>query len=164
MDVKALYPRFPREEAREAVKSALNVRATQKISTDYVLKYMDYALENNFFSFDGKHYAQTEGTSIGSKLGMCYALLLFVDLINLFYSFIYLSIFLYFILLIYLFVYLYIYLFIYLFIYLPIYLYIYLFIYLSIYLFIHLLIYSSIYLFIYLLCIYLSFLFNFLFQ
>ena len=33
---------------------------------------MDYALENKSFSFDGKHYAQTEGTSIGSKLGMCY--------------------------------------------------------------------------------------------
>jgi hypothetical protein len=30
-------------------------------------------LENNNFSFNGKHYLQVEGTAIGSRLGMNYA-------------------------------------------------------------------------------------------
>ena len=34
---------------------------------------MDMVLENNNFSFNGKHYVQTEGTAIGSHLGMNYA-------------------------------------------------------------------------------------------
>jgi hypothetical protein len=34
---------------------------------------MDMVLENNNFSFNGKHYVQTEGTAIDSHLGMNYA-------------------------------------------------------------------------------------------
>ena len=34
---------------------------------------IDMVLENNNFSFNGKHYVQTEGTAIGSHLGMNYA-------------------------------------------------------------------------------------------
>ena len=66
---------FVKNELRDNVKSLPSYiqDTTEKVSTDSVLKLMDYALENNSFSFDGKHYAQTEGTSIGSKLGMCYA-------------------------------------------------------------------------------------------
>jgi uncharacterized protein YggL (DUF469 family) len=41
--------------------------------TDEVLRMMDMVLENNNFSFNGKHYVQTEGTAIGSHLGMNYA-------------------------------------------------------------------------------------------
>lgn len=73
MDVKALYPRVPRKEARESVKEALDNRPVKNIPTDEVLRMMDMVLENNNFSFDGKHYLQTEGTAIGSHLGMNYA-------------------------------------------------------------------------------------------
>ena len=34
---------------------------------------MDFTLENNFFTFDGKKFLQTEGTAIGSKFGRNYA-------------------------------------------------------------------------------------------
>ena len=34
---------------------------------------MDVVLDNNNFSFNDKHYIQTEGTAIGSKLGRNYA-------------------------------------------------------------------------------------------
>jgi hypothetical protein len=37
-------------------------------------------LENNNFSFNGKHYLQVEGTAIGSRLDMDYASILFVHL------------------------------------------------------------------------------------
>lgn len=69
----ALYPRVPRKEAREYVKEALDNRPVKNILTDEVLRMMDMVLENNNFSFDGKHYLQTEGTAIGSHLGMNYA-------------------------------------------------------------------------------------------
>ena len=34
---------------------------------------LDLVLENNHFGFNGKNYIQTEGTAIGSHLGMNYA-------------------------------------------------------------------------------------------
>lgn len=71
MDVKMLYPSVPRPEARDAVKEALDRMNTG--DTDAVLKMMDFVLENNNFSFNGKHYVQTEGTAIGSHLGSNYA-------------------------------------------------------------------------------------------
>ena len=72
MDVKALYPSVPRKEAREAAEKALEKRSNKDIPTDEVLRMMDMVLENNNFSFNGKHYVQTEGTAIGSRLGMNY--------------------------------------------------------------------------------------------
>ena len=73
LDVKSLYPSVPRKEAREACKAALNDRSTQSIPTEDVLKMLDLVLENNNFSFNNKHFLQTEGTAIGSHLGMNYA-------------------------------------------------------------------------------------------
>ena len=73
MDVKALYPSVPRKEARESAKEALNCRSNPTIPTNDVLLMMDLVLDNNNFSFNGKHYIQTEGTAIGSHLGMNYA-------------------------------------------------------------------------------------------
>ena len=73
MDVIALYPSVPRKEAREAAEKALEKRSNKDIPTDEVFRMMDMVLENNNFSFNGKHYVQTEGTAIGSHLGMNYA-------------------------------------------------------------------------------------------
>ena len=73
LDVKALYPSVPRKEARDACKEALENRSNHQISTDCVLQMLDLVLENNHFNFNGKHYTQTEGTAIGSHLGMNYA-------------------------------------------------------------------------------------------
>ena len=73
LDVKALYPSVPRHEARAAVKEALSHRVNPQIPTEDVLHMMDTVLENNTFTFDGNHYIQTEGTAIGSHLGMNYA-------------------------------------------------------------------------------------------
>ncbi|CAG2246908.1 unnamed protein product [Mytilus edulis] len=75
LDVTKLYPSVPRKEAREACncKSALENRTNTSIPTEDVLKMMDLVIENNNFSFNGKHFLQTEGTAIGSHLGMNYA-------------------------------------------------------------------------------------------
>ena len=73
MDVKGLYPNVPRKEAKVAVREALNNRSDQTIPTEEIIKMMDVVLENNNFSFNNKHFIQTEGTAIGSRLGMNYA-------------------------------------------------------------------------------------------
>ena len=73
LDVKALYPNVPRKEARTACEQALRQRTNQSLPTDTVLEMLDLVLENNHFNFNGKNFIQTEGTAIGSHLGMNYA-------------------------------------------------------------------------------------------
>lgn len=73
MDVKALYPSIPRQEAREVIAKVLNQRQKKEVDTNTILQMMDAVLENNNFSFNNKQYIQTEGTAIGSKLGRNYA-------------------------------------------------------------------------------------------
>ncbi|XP_062579651.1 uncharacterized protein LOC134241631 [Saccostrea cucullata] len=73
MDVKSLYPSIPRKEAREVIKRILEERQKKEVDTDSILEMMDAVLDNNNFSFNNKHYIQTEGTAIGSKLGRNYA-------------------------------------------------------------------------------------------
>ena len=73
LDVKALYPSVPREEARAAVFEALNRRVQPEVPTNDMITMMDTVLNNNTISFNGDHYMQNEGTAIGSHLGMNYA-------------------------------------------------------------------------------------------
>ena len=73
MDVKGLYPSVPKKEGLDACKQALDNRPNPSIPTTDVLSMIRLVLENNNFSFNGKHYLQVEGTAIGSRLGMNYA-------------------------------------------------------------------------------------------
>jgi hypothetical protein len=62
LDVKALYPSVPREEAKCACRKALDKRTNHNLPTDDALILIDIVLENNIFSFNNNHYVQTEGT------------------------------------------------------------------------------------------------------
>ena len=73
LDVRALYPSVPRDEARIAIEEALENRERKRIPTKDVLKMMDIVLNSNIFTFNDKTYVQKIGTAIGSKLGMTYA-------------------------------------------------------------------------------------------
>lgn len=73
LDVKALYPSVPREEAKRACRKVLDKRTNHNLHTDDALKLIDIVLENNIFSFNDNHYIQTEDRAIGSKLGLNYA-------------------------------------------------------------------------------------------
>ncbi|XP_070548135.1 uncharacterized protein [Ptychodera flava] len=73
MDVRALYPSVPRKEGMIACKQALDRRKQQIPPTEDIMEAIDTVLDNNHFEFAGQHYIQTEGTAIGSKLGMNYA-------------------------------------------------------------------------------------------
>jgi hypothetical protein len=72
LEAKALYLSVSRIEAKSACKTAFENRTTKTISTDSVLEMMDLVLENNNLRFDNKHSLQTDGTAIGSHLGMNY--------------------------------------------------------------------------------------------
>ena len=69
MDVKALYPSIPRTETTESCRKALDSRKEKTIPTDTVITLISTVLDNSTFTFNNKHYKQTDGTSIGSKLG-----------------------------------------------------------------------------------------------
>jgi hypothetical protein len=73
MDVMGLYPSVPKKEGLDACKQALDNRPNPSIPTTDVLSMIRLVLENNNFSFNGKHYLQVEVTAIGSRLGMNYA-------------------------------------------------------------------------------------------
>ena len=70
-----MFPHFLKneKEARIACEKALQKRQNPSIPTVCVLNMLDLVLENNHFGFNGKNYIQTEGTAIGSHLGMNYA-------------------------------------------------------------------------------------------
>jgi hypothetical protein len=73
MDVKGLYPSVPKSEGLEACRKALKSKMDHEIPTEEILTIIDLVLTHNNFSFQSKHYVQTEGTAIGSRLGMNYA-------------------------------------------------------------------------------------------
>ena len=74
-DVCKLYPSIPRNEGIEACLEALAVRSDPVIqSTDAVIKLLEAVLDNNSFSLgQDKHYIQTDGVAIGSRLGKNFA-------------------------------------------------------------------------------------------
>ena len=56
MDVKGLYPRVPRKEARIAVEKALEEREDRETSTEAIMELMDLVLQNNYIRFSDNFY------------------------------------------------------------------------------------------------------------
>ena len=74
MDVQKLYPSVPQREGLEAYRMALDEMNEPRIPTEDVLKMIEVVLNNNNFKLGpDKHFVQTEGTAIGSRLGKNYA-------------------------------------------------------------------------------------------
>ena len=71
-DVCKLYPSIPKEEGSEACKEAVASPKTKGIRDEDVISIMRLMLENNNFQFNGQHYLQVDGTTIGSRLGKIY--------------------------------------------------------------------------------------------
>jgi hypothetical protein len=72
-DVRQLYPSVPREEGIEACKEALKVRTNPIVPTKYAVRMIETVLDNNNFNFGDKHFTQTGGVAIGSRLGCNFA-------------------------------------------------------------------------------------------
>jgi hypothetical protein len=69
MDVVALYPNIPHQGALDAVKNMLHKHRPGPVrpSNDTLVKLLSMVLTKNNFTFNGKHFLQLIGTSIGTK-------------------------------------------------------------------------------------------------
>ena len=70
-----LYPSIPHDEGLGALRTALNSRENQSVSTDTLVELADLVLSNNFFEFNGDFFKQIRGTAIGTKCAPSYAIL-----------------------------------------------------------------------------------------
>ena len=77
-DIVSLYTNIPVELGIQAVQfwigkypNLINDRFTQ----NFILEGLKIVLNNNTFSFDDKHYLQTKGTAMGTKVAPTYATL-----------------------------------------------------------------------------------------
>ena len=73
IDVVGLYPHIPHNEGLDAIRNVLNGRENQETPTNLIVDLAELVLRNNNFEFDGKHYLQTLGTAIGTKMAPAYA-------------------------------------------------------------------------------------------
>ena len=73
MDVKSLFRQIPHSEGISAVARALEKMKESKMSNRVIIKFLSLTLCQNSLEFNGKHYLQTKGSSMGSKNSCRYA-------------------------------------------------------------------------------------------
>ena len=78
MDVKSLYTNIPNDEGVGAVRQFLS-RAGKSTLIPVITKFLWLILTLNNFIFNGKHYLQTNGASMGTKCAPEYANLFMAD-------------------------------------------------------------------------------------
>ena len=74
-DVVSLYTNIPHSEGLEACEIHLNKRASQTIPTPFLLSLIQFVLTKNNFFFSNRHFIQTQGTAMGTKMAPSYACL-----------------------------------------------------------------------------------------
>ena len=73
IDVVGLYPHTPHNEGLDAIRHALDGKENQETPTNLIVDLAELVLRNNNFEFDGKHYLQTLGMAIATKMAPAYA-------------------------------------------------------------------------------------------
>ena len=72
-DVVGLCPSIPHLAGLRALKEVLDRRKEKKISTEDLVKMVEFEFKNNYFEFNGQVKHQILGTAIGSKFAPTYA-------------------------------------------------------------------------------------------
>ena len=72
-DVVGLYPHIPHEEGIEIMKSYLEKRKHQNVTTSSLCDLADIILKENYFELGDNIYRQKLGTAIGTKFAPTYA-------------------------------------------------------------------------------------------
>ena len=78
IDVVGLYPNIPHEEELMAIRNALDTRKDKTISADSLIELAECVLKNNILEHDKSVFKQLEGTAIGTKVVLSYAII-FMD-------------------------------------------------------------------------------------
>ena len=75
LDVSSLYTNIPHNEGIDAYRHFLNTRDrnASSISTETLCDLLRMILTMNNFSFNDKHYLQTHGTAMGTRMPPSYA-------------------------------------------------------------------------------------------
>ena len=75
MDVTSLYTNIPQEEGITTVCNTYERFHSNKppIPTHYLREMLRLILQENSFQFHGKHYLQTHGTAMGTKMAVSFA-------------------------------------------------------------------------------------------
>ena len=80
MDVTSLYTNIPHEEGIAACRKVWDLRQIKRPSTESLVKLLEHTLKLNNFMFNGDHYLQINGTSMGTKMAPSYANIFMGDL------------------------------------------------------------------------------------
>ena len=80
MDVTSLYTNIPHDEGIAACKKVWDSRRVKMPSTESLVKLLEHTLQLNNFMFNGEHYLQINGTSMGTKMAPSYANIFMDDL------------------------------------------------------------------------------------
>ena len=75
MDVTSLYTNIPQEEGITTVCNAYETfyKNIPPIPTRFIREMLQLILKENSFQFNGKHYLQTHGTAMGTKMAVAFA-------------------------------------------------------------------------------------------
>ena len=75
LDVSSLYTNIPNIEGRIAAQASLDASlgGRENPSNDYLIKLLDKVLRCNNFDFNNRHFLQTGGTAMGTKVAPAYA-------------------------------------------------------------------------------------------
>ena len=75
MDVTSLYTNIPQEEGIATVCNAYETfhKNSPPIPTHYIREMLNLILKENSFEFNGKHYLQTHGTAMGTRVAVAFA-------------------------------------------------------------------------------------------
>ena len=72
-DVVGLYASIPHKARLQGLKNVLEKRKQKHISTEKLIKMVEFVLKNNSFEFNGSVKQQVSGTAIGTKCAPTYA-------------------------------------------------------------------------------------------
>ena len=72
LDVTSLYTTIPHKDGIQACSDFLDRRANPTIKTTRLCDLIELILTNNTFTFNGQHYSQVNGTSMGTKMAPSY--------------------------------------------------------------------------------------------
>ena len=75
LDITTLYINIPHNEGIQSIKEFQAIyRHTNALPhNSYIVELLEVVLTNNYFDFNSKHYHQTSGTAMGTKLALSYA-------------------------------------------------------------------------------------------
>ena len=75
MDVTSLYTNIPQEEGITTVCNAYKTfyEDSPPVPTRFIREMLQLIFKENSFHFNGKHYLQTHGTAMGTKMAVAFA-------------------------------------------------------------------------------------------